>query len=104
MDAAQLVKEAFPNQAFASFEAACKFINIAYQTGRHQLMAGTFPLSTTTVGKKRVVPIPVLIQFLQDKLAECGVGTSQETAIEVVHQPVIKKRRPGRPRKMEVQS
>lgn len=89
----EIVLATFPGQGFVRLRQASEFIGISYQTARHHLAAGTFPLATVTFGKrKRLVPVTELIRHFQAQLEEAGLAQPVPTP-----QP---KPRPGRPRKM----
>ena len=95
---AEIVLAAFPGQGFIPLRQAGEFIGLAYQTSRHHLAAGTFPLATVTFGKrKRLVPVTELIRHFQAQLVEAGLA-QPVAASQPDNQP---KRRPGRPRKVE---
>lgn len=96
--AAEIVLAAFPGKGFIPIRQAGEFIGLAYQTSRHHLAAGTFPLRTIAFGKrKRLVPVSELIRHYAAQLELAGiVQPSFQTDLQP--QP---KRRPGRPRKVE---
>lgn len=98
--AAEIVLAAFPGKGFVPFRQASEFIGLAYQTARHHLAAGTFPLATVTFGtRKRLVPISELIRHYDAQLERAGLA--QPTPQPVAKPDSQAKRRPGRPRKVE---
>lgn len=98
--AAEIVLAAFPGQGFVRLRQASEFIGVSYQTARHHLVAGTFPLATVTFGKrKRLVPVGELIRHYAAQLERAGIAQiSTQSVPPPEGQP---KRRPGRPRKAE---
>lgn len=98
--AAEIVLAAFPGKGFVPLRQAGEFIGLAYQTSRHHLAAGTFPLRTVTFGKrKRLVPVGELIRHYSAQLELAGiVQPLPQSHLQPDSQP---KRRPGRPRKAE---
>lgn len=98
--AAEIVLAAFPKTGFVPLRQAGEFIGLAYQTSRHHLVAGTFPLRTITFGKKkRLVPIGELIRYYAAQLELAGIAQSSPQPPEPPDSPPP--RRPGRPRKLE---
>lgn len=95
--AAEIVLAAFPGKGFVPIRQAGEFIGLAYQTTRHHLASGTFPLATVTFGKrKRLVPVTELIRHFQSQLEEAGLTQFAPAPSS----DFLLKRRPGRPRKM----
>lgn len=100
--AAEIVLAAFPGQGFVKLRQASEFLGIAYQTARHHLAAGTFPVATVTFGKrKRLVPIPALISYYHQQLDKAGLTVSAGPVTSHAIPITPAKRRPGRPRKLE---
>lgn len=98
--AAEIVLAAFPGKGFVTFRQASEFIGLAYQTGRHHLASGTFPLPTVTFGaRKRMVPVSALIEYYGKKLEQAGIAEPRCAPVEQLDSKP--KRRPGRPRKMD---
>lgn len=97
--AAEIVLAAFPGKGYVPFKQASEFIGLAYQTARHHLASGTFPLPTVTFGaRKRLVPITALIEYYGKKLEQAGIAEPRRAPAEQLDSKP--KRRPGRPRKM----
>lgn len=65
LTAREFVENMFPGRAFAPASAVGRLIGLAPQTTRNTISAGTFPVATTRIANKRVVPLPVLIEFLE---------------------------------------
>lgn len=97
---AEIVMAAFPGKGFVPFRQASEFIGLAYQTGRHHLAAGTFPLPTVIFGtRKRLVPITALVDYYARQIEQAGL---MQPAPRPTAQPDGQaKRRPGRPKKMD---
>lgn len=94
--AAELVRAAFPGQGFIPVKESARFIGWAYQTARHHLVHGTFPLQTIKIGKKRLVPITSLIDFYSRQL-ELAADAAPAEASAATPRPR------GRPRKCAAQ-
>lgn len=97
LTAREFVEQMFPQRAFAPASAVGRLIGLAAQTTRNSISAGTFPVATVRIANKRVVPLPALIEFLEQN------GFAQSPAAEPVtpfETPKARPRgRPGRPRK-----
>lgn len=93
LTAREFVENMFPGRAFASASAVGRLIGLAPQTTRNSISAGTFPLATTRIANKRVVPLPALIEFLEQNGFAPATTTPAETAETTPARPR------GRPRK-----
>jgi hypothetical protein len=91
LTAREFVQQMFPNRAFVPASAVGRLIGLAPQTVRNNISAGTFPVPTTRIANKRVVPLPALIEFLERH----GFAGSDDAAPAAPEPP----RRRGRPRK-----
>lgn len=92
--AAALVQAAFPGRGFIPIKEVSHFIGWAYQTARHHLVNGTFPVQTVKIGKKRLVPVTALIDFYSRQVEFAGAGAAAPAAPATA----TRKRGPGRPR------
>jgi hypothetical protein len=90
LTAREFVEKMFPGRAFAPASAVGRLIGLAPQTTRNNISNGTFPVPTTRIANKRVVPVPALIEFLEQH----GFAASEDPAAD----PEPPARR-GRPRK-----
>jgi hypothetical protein len=88
----------FPGRAFASAAAVGRLIGLAPQTTRNNISNGTFPVPTARIANKRVVPIPALIEFLEQN----GFAASSDAAPAAQAEPQPPRRPRGRPRKYPV--
>lgn len=86
--------EIFPGRACVTpAEAGAAVFGWRPATVYDHLLRGTFPLPLISVGKKRVV-----------RVGDIAAALGEAQPAPAVVAPTSSRRRPGRPRKMEVQS